>query len=236
MKLSIVIPVYNEEAVLRENIEQLYSYLNANIGQDWRIVIVDNKSTDNTSHVGKELADHFFEVEYLYIEQQGKGAAVKSGWLSERADVYCFMDADLATDLKALPDLINPIIKDNIDICLGSRFLKESEVARSMLRKVISFGYHVVAKIITRTNIKDLPCGFKAVSQKVIDQILPEVKNMAWFFDSEMILLAENRGYKIKEIPVKWQDPAGRKSHVNTISLSIRYTKELLRLRKRLKI
>jgi len=234
MKILIVIPVYNEEEILEKNVLKLSNFLEQNITYDWQITIADNQSTDNSGSVGKKLANQYDKIDYLYINEKGKGAAIRRGWQKITADIYCFMDADLATDLSALPEVITAIIDQNYDLAIGSRWLKKSQVKRQLIRKIISFSYHLLAKIIIRTKIRDLPCGFKAVKKNVVEQILPQVKNSHWFFDSELVLVAEKQNFKIKEVAVKWQEPAKRKSRVNLFSIGRRYFLELIKLKKRL--
>jgi len=237
MKMLIAIPVYNEELILEKNIIKLFDFAKKNLVVDWQIVIADNGSTDKTAEIAKRLATRFSKATYLFINQKGKGIAIKTAWQKNSADIYCFMDADLATDLSALPVLIAGITAGN-DAVIGSRFHSQSTLKRSWVRKLISQGYRLILKIILGLKIKDAPCGFKAINNKIKENILPLVKNQEWFFDSELVILAEKQGYKIKEIPIKWQDfrEGQDTSKVKTISLSWNYLKEVFKLRRRLKI
>ncbi|MEA2064876.1 MAG: glycosyltransferase [Patescibacteria group bacterium] len=238
MKINITFPCYNEEKILNNNTIFLFNFLNKNITEDqWQIIIADNNSTDNTAKIAKELESRFKQIKYFFISQKGKGAAIKAGWNNFDADIYIFMDADLSVDLEALPKLINAIKKEHYDIAVGSRFHKQSVVKRSMVRKIISWFYKTIKKIITNSNVLDLPCGFKAANKDIIKKVLPQVKNNKWFFDSEFIILSESYGYKIKEISVKWEDirENGDKSRVKIVALGFNYIKNLIELRKRLK-
>ena len=235
MKVLITIPVYNEEKIIKNNLLQLISFLKENLAEhNYKIIVADNKSVDQTAEIVKELALQIGQLDYLYLDQIGKGLAIRKSWqkFSDEFEIFIFMDADLATDLKALPDLIKAIESGN-DLAVGSRYLKESEVKRSFARRLFSFGYRLFLKIFLQTKIKDMPCGFKAVSQKVVKEILPKVKNNTWFFDTELLYLAEKAGYKIKEIPVKWAEPRQEKdkSKVNLAKVSWLYLKELWRLK-----
>jgi hypothetical protein len=147
------------------------------------------------------------------------------------------MDADLATNLNDLPRLISAIAKEGYDVAYGSRFAKGAKVERSLLRKIFSFSYRLIAKLLLNLKISDLPCGFKAINKKVRDELLSKIKSQAWFFDSELLILAEKLGYKIAEIPVNWREPKelGRSSQVKIISLSLDYFKKILAIKKRLK-
>lgn len=237
MKILIVVPAYNEEKILEKNILILFDFCQNNISDNWTIVIADNDSTDATAKIGQQLSNTHANIEYFDAGSRGKGLAVKTAWEKNSADVYVFMDADLATDLSSLPGLIAGIIKENFDIIVGSRFHKGSNVQRSLTRKFFSAGYRGILKILLRLKISDAPCGFKAINQRVKENILPRVKDNKWFFDSELIIIAENMQYKIKEIPVIWSDPRqGRdKSKVNPISLAKAYMKKVLEIKHRLK-
>lgn len=237
MKILIVIPVYNEEKILAQNISKLTNFCWQNLKIDWQIVIVDNQSTDQTAVIGQNLAKQSRQISYLYLNQKGKGVAIAAGWQKYQADIYCFMDADLATDLSALPLLISEVAAGNA-VVVGSRFHQQSQVSRTKLRKIISWFYHWLLKILLNSKINDAACGFKAINQAVKEKVLPLVKNQQWVFDSELILRAEKLGFKIKEVPVVWKDqrPKGSASRVNIFSVSWTYFKALLALRQRLKI
>ncbi|MCK4744947.1 glycosyltransferase [Candidatus Parcubacteria bacterium] len=238
MKINITTPCLNEGKILNNNIIALFNFLNKNVAEDeWQIIIADNNSTDNTAEIAKELEDRFKQIKYFFISQKGKGVAIRHGWKNFDADIYVFMDADLSVDLEALPKLISAVKEEHYDIAVGSRFHKQSIIKRSIARKMISKLYRVAKKIITNSYISDLPCGFKAANKEIIKKILPLIKNNEWFFDSELIILSEKCGYKIKEIPVKWEEvrESGDKSRVKTIALGFNYIKNLIELRKRLK-
>ncbi len=234
MKITIAIPAYNEEIILKNNILILYNFLKNNISDDWKIVITDNNSSDRTGEIGKDLEKEYLKIKYLFVSRKGKGLAIRTAWENSDVDVCCFMDADLATDLSALPALISAISKNNYDIAAGSRFLPESKVERSLIRKFVSQNYRLALHWLLGLKIKDAPCGFKAVNRKVIKNILPKIKNNTWFFDTEMVFLAEKENYRVKEIPVSWTEhkKIGRKSRVNFIKVSLEYLKEIWRLKK----
>ncbi|MFC1598436.1 glycosyltransferase [Patescibacteria group bacterium] len=234
MKILLVIPAYNEEKIIKDTLLEVGQFLNEQINDEYLVVVADNRSADQTAEIVKELSSNDQGLDYLFIEQKGKGIAIRTAWnkYQDQFDIFIFMDADLATDLKDFPALIQGI-KDGNDIVVGSRYLKESEVTKTVLRRIFSFGYRLILRVFLGTKVKDLPCGFKAVNKKVITEILPEVDNNTWFFDNEFVYLAEKKGFKIKEIPVKWQEPrtAENKSRVNIIKVSWLYLKEIWRLK-----
>jgi len=220
IKIDIVIPAYNEEQILEKNVDKLISFLKDNFGyKNYKVIIVDNGSTDNTFAISQKLEKRYSKVTCLHLNQKGRGNALKKVWLESEADVVSYMDADLSTDLEAIPELVNSIIIDGYDIAVGSRLLPTSRVKRSLLRKSLSYIYNILIKnIFGFKELSDAQCGFKALNKKVIKNVLPEVKNQNWFFDTELLILAQKNGFKIKYIPINWKDrPKTRVKIMDTI-------------------
>jgi len=237
MNILVVLPARNEELIIRDNVLRLYEYMQGAFpNDDWKIVVSDNNSSDRTAEIVKELAEKHARIEYLLVTVVGKGAAVKNAWEKYSSDVYMFMDSDLATDIHGIPMLVEPLRLETSDIACGSRFLRESAVERSLIRRVTSFGYRLVVKLLLSIKVRDLPCGFKAINEKAKKALLSKIESDGWFFDSELIILGEKLGLRVQEIPVRWREPieTGRKSKVKIISLSIEYVKEVVKIRKRL--
>lgn len=237
MKILIALPVYNEELVLEKNAKQVLNFCRQNfISDEFKIVISDNNSNDRTAEIGRRLATEYPEIDYLFIERKGKGLAIKSAWQKFDADVYCFMDADLATDLRALPALIEVVDAGN-NIAYGSRFHPLSKVERPFFRRFTSAVYRLLVKLFLSSKINDAPCGFKAISRRVRDELLPDIQDESWFFDSELLIAAACLGYQIKEIPINWSEfrDLKRKSTVNIFKTTIEYLRRMFKLKKRLK-
>lgn len=233
MKILIVIPVYNEEKIIDSNLRQLLSFCQRNFNPaDFLILVADNASTDKTRQITTNLAQESSQIEYLFIPQKGKGLAIATAWQTHVSlfDYFVFMDADLATDLSAVPELLQAL-GQGADLAIGSRYLPQSRVVRSRLRRLFSFSYRNFLALFLQTKIKDFPCGFKAVTQKVVQDIVPQIKNQTWFFDTELVYLAEQAGLKIKEIPVTWAEPQGRESRVRLAKVSWQYLREVWRLK-----
>ena len=205
------------------------------------IIIADNNSTDRTAQIADELAAANPAIKHLFIPQKGKGLAIALAWRAEEADVYGFMDADLSTDLLALPLALREIRKGlsgrvGADIVIGSRFHQESVVTRSLFRQFVSQGFRWFFKILFGSRLNDFPCGFKIVNKKVRDNVLKDILDTGFFWDTELLVLADRQGFIIKEIPITWRechDP-DRVSHVNIIKTSLNYLKQSFRLRWRL--
>lgn len=229
--ISIVLPVFNEKLIIEQNTLKVWQFCQQNLSGDWQIILSDNNSSDQTGLLGQKLASKHQKIKYFRLESQGKGLAVMSAWQKFASDVYIFMDIDLSVDLCALPLLIKTI-EAGADLAVGSRFMADSVVRRSFPRKIFSVFLKNILAIIFGLKIKDAPCGFKAVNQKIVDHIIPKIKNQTWFFDTELLILSERAHYKIKEIPVVWQEPKNskRKSKVRVLPVIFEYLGNISRV------
>lgn len=229
--LDVVIPILNEENGLTHSVATLHQFLSDKLdGIDWRILIADNGSTDSTPQVCRELTDTYPQVDFIRLEQRGRGRALRRAWLDSRSDVVSYMDVDLSTDLECFPDLVRAITDDGYDIAIGSRLIPGSDViGRSVKREFLSRSYSLVFRTMFLTPFRDAQCGFKALSRSAAESLVPLVKDNEWFFDTELLLLAQHNGFRIKELPVKWTDDPD--SRVNVITASYQDIMGLLRLR-----
>ena len=206
MRVMLVIPVLNEELQLETSIRRLLNPGVMGWPQDMELVIADNGSIDRTPEIAARLAAEFDSIRVIRLEERGRGRALKAAWASSDADILAYMDVDLSTDLRHFPELIQPLISGEADIAIGSRLLPQSQVDRGWRREFISRTYNGIARLMTGTGISDLQCGFKAINQAAARQVLPKVRDISWFFDSEFLIIAESMGLKIHEVPVAWQD------------------------------
>jgi len=208
--VNIVIPVYNEEKELAQSVRTLADYLRANLTDFvWRITIADNASKDKTLAIAKNLSQKFPEVSCVHLPKKGRGRAVKHVWVTDDADIETYMDVDLSTDLKHLPPLVRALTR-GYDIAIGTRNAWGSRVyGRSMLRTFTSKMYIALIKLFFWVHFSDAQCGFKAITRRVARDIIPHIKDNAWFFDSELLVVAEKTGYRIYEEPVTWIDNPG---------------------------
>ena len=229
--LDIVIPVLNEETDLTPSVGKLRDFMSDHLGDyRWRVVVADNGSTDSTPEMGRRLAEEDERIGYVRLEQRGRGRALSRAWGESEADILGYMDVDLSTDLGALPALVEAIRSDGYDVAVGSRLRPGARViGRSLGRELISRGYSALFRSMFFTGFHDAQCGFKAVSRRVVDQVVPLVRDTGWFFDSELLILAEKNGYRVKEVPVTWTDDPD--SRVKIVSTAYRDFKGLLRLR-----
>ena len=226
--VDIVIPVYNEEQGLPDTIRTLSEYLGENLSNPWRIVIADNASTDDTGPVSKALCERYPGVHYLHLPQKGRGRALRTAWLDSAADIVCYMDVDLSTDITHLPELLGPL-ESGYDVAIGSRLSRGSAVTRGLKREFISRAYNLLVRSMFFTGFDDAQCGFKAMTRSAADAIVPRIQNNNWFFDTELLIIAAKRGYRIKVVPVSWRDDPT--STVNVAKTAAEDIKGLLRLR-----
>jgi len=204
--VDIVVPVYNEEVALPANIPILYNYCCNNLSEyAWKIIIADNASTDSTSVIAGKFAKSP-QIFYLKLPKKGRGLALRTAWLTSRADIVSYMDVDLSSNLEFFPALLSAI-ENNSDVAIGSRLARGSNVVgRTLLREIMSRGYNLLIKVFFSVSFRDAQCGFKAVKKNVFKILEPLIENDNWFFDSEMLILAEKSGYKVAEIPISWHD------------------------------
>jgi glycosyltransferase involved in cell wall biosynthesis len=231
VSVDVVVPVYNEERALPRSIPILRDFLSEpSFRHSWRIVIADNASIDDTPTVGKHLAeDSMGQVEYVRIERKGRGFALKQTWLSSPMDIVSYMDVDLSTGLEAFPALIRAIADEGYDVAIGSRLAAQSRITRSVKRRILTQGYNTIIKAMFMTSFGDAQCGFKAVSRKATQRIVPLIEDNNWFFDTELLILAEKMGYRVKDVPVEWvEDTDTRVKIAATVTEDLR---GLLRLR-----
>ncbi|MDQ3763096.1 MAG: bifunctional glycosyltransferase family 2/GtrA family protein [Actinomycetota bacterium] len=220
--VDIVIPVYNEEIDLEPCVRRLHAYLTTGMPYSFQITIADNASTDTTLEIANQLAAEFPSVRVVHMPEKGRGRALREVWSTSDAAVLAYMDVDLSTDLAALLPLIAPLISGHSDLAIGTRLHRGSRVARSAKREVISRSYNLMLRHTLFTRFSDAQCGFKAIRREVAAHLLPLVEDNAWFFDTELLVLAERSGLRIHEVPVDWvDDPDSRVHIVNTAMADI---------------
>ncbi len=214
-QLDIVLPVYNEEHVLAESVGKLRDYLQEHdFPYTWRIVIADNASTDGTLAAGEALADVFGDVEVIHLPQKGRGRALRKAWLESDADASCFMDIDLSTHLEGLEPLARAVLDDGYDVATGSRMTRGSQIERSIGREITSRGFIFLIKVLFFVGLSDTQCGFKAISREAAQELIPRIENEEWFFDTELLLLADKGGYRVKDIPIRWVEDTDTRVNV----------------------
>ncbi|MFI5978670.1 glycosyltransferase [Streptomyces sp. NPDC051452] len=212
--LDVVIPVYNEEKDLRPCVRRLHEHLTRTFPYAFRITIADNASTDTTALVAARLAAELAEVTDVRLERKGRGRALRTVWSASEAPILAYMDVDLSTDLNALLPLVAPLISGHSDLAIGSRLAHASRVVRGPKREFISRAYNLILRGSLQARFSDAQCGFKAIRRDVARVLLPLVEDTGWFFDTEMLVLAERAGLRIHEVPVDWVDDPDSTVHI----------------------
>ena len=228
--VDVVVPVHNEEADLGPSVRRLHHYLSTAFPFTWRITITDNASTDATPAVARQLADSLPGVRVVRLEEKGRGRALRHTWLHTDAAVVAYMDVDLSTDLAALLPLVAPLLSGHSDLAIGSRLARTSRVVRGTKREMISRCYNLLLRATLQARFSDAQCGFKAMRADRAQVLLPYVRDTGWFWDTELLVLAERAGLRIHEVPVDWtDDPDSRVDIVSTALADLRGIARLAR-------
>jgi len=206
LQVDIVVPVRNEEHDLRPSIRRLVGYLRESFPFTTRVTIADNGSTDATWVIADGLARELPEVRAVHLELPGRGRALRAIWSQGEAEVLAYMDVDLSTDLNALLPLVAPLLSGHSDLAIGTRLARGSRVIRGPKRELISRGYNLLLRTLMGARFSDAQCGFKAIRRDQARVLLPLTRDTGWFFDTELLVLAERAGLRIHEIPVDWID------------------------------
>jgi putative flippase GtrA len=221
--LDVVIPVYNEETDIERCVRRLHDHLALSFPYPFAITIADNASTDRTLEIARDLARELRHVRVIHLAEKGRGRALRIAWTESQAAVLAYMDVDLSTDLAALLPLVAPLISGHSDLAIGSRLARGSRVVRGLKREAISRSYNLLLRGTLAIRFTDAQCGFKAIRADVARQLVPLVRDTGWFFDTELLVLAERAGLRIHEVPVDWvDDPDSRVDLVATALADMR--------------
>jgi len=221
--VEVAVPVYNEEKILARSVRELHSYLTDNLPFRFIITIAENASTDGTFAAAQQLSAELPGVRAVHLDRKGRGLALRHVWASSDADVVAYMDADMSTGLDAFLPLIAPLLSGHSDLATGSRLAHGATVVRSPRREIISRSYNLLLRTVLSARFADAQCGFKAGRTEVIRALLPDVKDNAWFFDTELLILAQRRGLRIHQVPVAWtEDPDSKVDIAGTALADLR--------------
>ncbi len=227
-KVLIVIPCYNEELVLEQTIFSVMHYAEKNLSQyDWKILIVDNASKDGTWMIARKMSEKYAGIVSAdQILIPGRGITLKKIFQKYNTyDIYTYMDADLATDIKDFSFIISKV-DEGYDFVTGSRYLPHSDVVRTWKRRVLSRTYNYIIQFVLGARFHDAQCGFKAFSKKLVTELVPETEDHGWFWDTELMILASRRGYRVLEVPVSWREVRDE-LRVSTVSVYSEVVKNL---------
>ena len=228
--VEIVVPVFNEERDLAASIRRLQKFLSSSFPFSALVTIADNGSTDGTWATATALAGWLPGVRALRIPEAGRGRALQKVWSASDAEVVAYMDVDLSTDLSALLPLVAPLLSGHSDLAIGTRLSGTARVVRGVKRELISRSYNAILHAVLATRFSDAQCGFKAIRTDRARALLPYVRDTAWFFDTELLVLAERVGLRIHEVPMDWvDDPDSRVDIVATAAGDLRGVARLAR-------
>jgi len=216
--VDLVIPVYNEAHVLEASVHRLAAAVAGRADFPWRVVVVDNGSTDATLQIARRLAERLEVVHVLHLDAKGRGRALRKAWMETESALSLYMDVDLSTDLAAVSETVR-LLRSRADIVVGSRLHAQSQITRSLKREVLSRAYNRLIRLVLRTrSFQDAQCGFKGVRVERVRPLLPLVRNQEWFFDTELLVLAEYAGLTVCDLPIRWtEDPDSRVNIPRTI-------------------
>lgn len=228
--LDVVVPVHDEEHTLAACVHRLHDHLTATFPYPFRITVADNASSDRTPDVAALLAEELAEVRVVRLEAKGRGRALRTVWSASDAAILAYTDVDLSTDLDALWPLVAPLMSGHSDLAIGTRLHRDSRVVRGPRREAVSRGYNAVLRATLGASFSDAQCGFKAVRADVAAVLLPLVEDTGWFFDTELLVLAQRCGLRIHEVPVDWyDDPDSRVDVVATARDDLRGVRRVRR-------
>ena len=230
-RLEIVIPVHNDEGLLRATVTRLQRSLAVDLDVPFRLTIADCASSDSTPEVARSLARELPRVRYLRIEQTGRGHALRAAWAASDAEVVGYVDVSLSTDLVHLPALLEPLLAGQADIVVGSRLVPGAKPVRGPAHQLVSRAYNALLGVGLGVGFSDAACAFKAARREVIAQLLPMVEDGERFFDTELLYLARRNAFSVREIPVRWighNDP-----HVGMTRTTLDDLRGIARLRRR---
>jgi putative flippase GtrA len=226
--VDIVVPVRNEERDLAPSVWRLVTYLRESFPFHARITIADNGSTDATWAIAGRLARELPEVRAVHMDLPGRGRALRAIWSHSDAEVLAYMDVDLSTDLNALLPLVAPLLSGHSDLAIGTRLARGSRVIRGPKRELVSRGYNLLLRTLMGARFSDAQCGFKAIRRDQARALLPLTRDTGWFFDTELLVLAERAGLRIHEVPVDWIDDLD--SRVDIIATALADLRGMARL------
>lgn len=236
--LNILFPVYNEERRLEHGIRETHSYL---LKEDIRYIltIVDNASTDQTEEIAQSLCKEISEhVRYIRIQEKGVGAAFRAGIAANQCDIVGYMDVDLSTDIRHIPQMYKIFQADDaVDMVNASRWNKKSDTSgRKFYRNITSIGLVCLLKLVFGMRASDAICGFKFFRKETAVALVIEAGNSTkgWFYLIELLLRAERNGLKVEELPVRWVDDS-KNSTVQTFTLIREYLAQIVSLRHRMR-
>ncbi|HII79343.1 MAG TPA: flippase-like domain-containing protein [Methanosarcina sp.] len=226
--VSVVLPAYNEAARI-ENTVSITAETLSKITHSFEIIIAEDGSTDGTDRIASRLSEQYPYVKHLHSdERQGRGRALNRAFKAASGEVLCYIDVDLATDMRYLEKLIRAVSVEGYDFATGSRMMSESDAKRPFKREFASRGYNSLVRLFLHSKLYDHQCGFKAFRRDPLFELLDGIENQHWFWDTELLVRAQHGGYRVLEFPVYWRH--GGSSKVNFAKDIVGMGSEVFRL------
>lgn len=222
----MIVPCYKEEEILAENIRLLEDYLEENT-DSFEIILVEDHSKTPTAEEAQSIASKRKNIRHIHSDVNGRGVSIEKGIRESQHRLTGYMDADLATDINHIPEFVEKL-EDGCDIVIGSR--TKGNVKRKLRRKIPSIVFNRLGKTILGSEIEDHQCGFKFFRKEKVEKILKDVKNRHFFWDAELLIIAQRKNLHVCTVAVRWEEKGD--STVNLIPDSLKFLKEILRLKK----
>lgn len=206
--VSVVIPVYNDRSALERAIPESLRMLGG-LGCPFELIVAEDGSTDGSREYVLAAGMDDPRIRLIHSDERlGRGKALNRAFSQAECGIVLYYDVDLATDLKHVSQLVSAI-RDGCDIVTGSRLMEESRIVRSGGREIASRGYNFMVRLFLRSRLHDHQCGFKAFNRESLLRLLPQVRDSHWFWDTEVLVLGQRAGYRVKEFPVRWTQGSG---------------------------
>jgi uncharacterized membrane protein YbhN (UPF0104 family) len=207
VEVSVVLPAYNEEATIERTVEVTLETLASFLPADaFEVIVAEDGCDDRTPAIATRLADEDDRVRHVHSDERlGRGGALEYAFERAEGETLVYFDTDLATDMKHLEELVESVRSGEYDVATGSRWMPDNQADRPTKRAVSSLGYNTLVRLFLRSDMQDHQCGFKAISRETFDALREEVEDEHWFWDTEVLVLAQRRGYSVREFPVDWE-------------------------------
>jgi glycosyltransferase involved in cell wall biosynthesis len=216
-EVAAVIPVYNDKKALETAIPESIQALSS-VTRDFELIIAEDGSTDGSAEYVMEWESKDPRIRLLHSDERlGRGRALNRAIGAANAPVCCYYDVDLATDMKHLPQLVRAIRDEGYDLSTGSRLMPGSDIVRSGKREVASRGFNFLVRLILGSSLYDHQCGFKGFKRERLLALVPEVRDNHWFWDTEVLVRGQKKGYRVLEFPVRWREGAGTTVRKNDV-------------------
>jgi hypothetical protein len=207
VEVSVVLPAYDEEETIEETVRISLSTLASFLPEgSFEVIVAEDGCSDRTPEIADRLAREDARVRHFHSDERlGRGGALERAFEAARGDTLVYYDTDLATDMRHLEELVESVRTEGYDVATGSRRMPGARQPRETERGVASDGYNTLVRTVLRSDLRDHQCGFKAFDREVLFALLPAVGDDHWFWDTEILVKAQRRGYDVKEFPVEWE-------------------------------